>query len=184
MCGCRGKSGNKISTSGNRSNNTQNRNISQQMSELLLEVVAGEDFVDVIYNGSIHSHYIGSPTGIIRQYGILNYGYHKKGDAIRVHKDDLAKSNGILFIETIKPVREVQLVTEEVVLVDDIVVNEEEDTELSTNEVEEETVNEVLELVNEPVLEDSDTEVEDEIEEEVESEDAEKPVKTSRRKKK
>lgn len=46
-------------------------------------------WVDVIYNGGNYLHYVPSPTGILRQFGLKNYGLGKKGMKLKVHERDL-----------------------------------------------------------------------------------------------
>jgi hypothetical protein len=67
-------------------------------AEIVKEATDGEEFIYAIYNGPNYPHYLPSPTGVISQYGILNYGMGKRGDRIKVHKLDFEKSNGRLFL--------------------------------------------------------------------------------------
>lgn len=47
------------------------------------------NFSVVQYNGQNYPRLLGSPTGIITQYGIRDYGRHKNGDYVIIHKDDI-----------------------------------------------------------------------------------------------
>lgn len=52
------------------------------------------EFVKAIYKGPEgYTHLIGSPTGIIANFGIRDYGLGKGGSIIYVHKADLEKNS-------------------------------------------------------------------------------------------
>lgn len=92
MCGC----GKKKPDNSLNAENLRSRGVNNQL--VVKDVTSGNDFVPAIYNGPDYPHYIPSSTGIIAQYGILNYGMGKNGDRINVHRNDLEKSRGRLYL--------------------------------------------------------------------------------------
>ena len=56
------------------------------------------EFVKVVYNGPSYTHLVGSPTGIIANFGIRDYGMGKGGSIIFVHKADLEKSSWLYTV--------------------------------------------------------------------------------------
>lgn len=79
------------------------------------------EFQFVRYNGPSYTHNIGSRTGIIRNFGMTDYGRGKKGVVILVHNSDIRASK-----ETFEVLREEELskVLEELNLVRKTVAKE------------------------------------------------------------
>ena len=57
----------------------------------MIDITTHEDFIKCVYHGREYMHFIPSLTGIIRNFGLDNYGYVKSGSVIYVHKDDVTK---------------------------------------------------------------------------------------------
>jgi len=123
MCGCRSGSGRRSTTN--------------QMGRNMTQFTDTADFVEIQYYGAGYTHLVGSPTGVIRQYGILNYGTHKRGDIFMVHVKDVEKDGGQKFIPTTAPVQ-VQQQTPELEIPELEVQQEEENSEEERIVVEEE----------------------------------------------
>lgn len=103
MCGCgkKTKPSNYVDQSSYNDIDSMKRSgVPNQM--VVREATKGDEFIDAIYNGPKTPHYIPSTTGVIKHYGIKNYGMGKFGDRIRVHKEDLTSERGIWLYTAIK----------------------------------------------------------------------------------
>ncbi|MCA9747988.1 MAG: hypothetical protein KC414_02690 [Romboutsia sp.] len=58
------------------------------------------NFSVVQYNGQNYPRLLGSPTGIITQYGIRDYGRHKNGDYVIVHNFDIEAKPELFIVIT------------------------------------------------------------------------------------
>lgn len=79
----------------------------------LFDRATDPNFVKVIYNGPDYPHLIGSPTGIIAQFGMMDYGMGKKGIEFYVHRNDLQKSPFLYTViptvqEDVQPVAQIE----------------------------------------------------------------------------
>lgn len=69
------------------------------IEEITIDALVAENpelWTTVSYNGATYLHYIPSPTGALRQYGLRNYGLGKKNIQLKVLKVELPS---LLFTE-------------------------------------------------------------------------------------
>ena len=85
MCGCNNKAGQKV---------VQDNNIDTDA------ILSQPPFKTVTYKGPEYKHYVGSPTGIITQFGLRNYGSYKFGELMKVHPADIAALPNIFELVT------------------------------------------------------------------------------------
>lgn len=81
------------SSCGNKGKGNVNQD-RRQIGENLQELYDTGNFVFAKYIGPSQTHNIGSPTGVIVEYGMGVYGRGKNGDIFLVHKKDTDKKFG------------------------------------------------------------------------------------------
>lgn len=159
MCGCRSGGNRNMVVNNNRSvatNNNRSRSKDMQNMEILEQISKGEDFVNVIYNGPKHPHYMPTLADYVRKlYGITNYGYGKQGAILRVHNYDVMKAETNAAKSGAKPLYErIELPKEEEKPepeeIEEVIIEESELTEI---EIVEEIVNEEVSLEEEITIE-------------------------------
>lgn len=136
-------------------NNNRSRSKDMQNMEILEQISKGEDFVNVIYNGPKHPHYMPTLADYVRKlYGITNYGYGKQGAILRVHNYDVMKAETNAAKSGAKPLYErIELPKEEKTKPEEIEEVIIEESELTEIEIVEEIVNEEVSLEEEITIE-------------------------------